>query len=402
MLRSTPSRIAALLILTGILVACDPTLPTPPTAPTPTSTVTVPAAWYVTRPAEGCAQTWTDPNDPSRHTTFDGTDWANWVSSLSAATDIADTTIVFPTGCYYLGSAVYLDNPKPFHNVVVDGSSGGAWIVQSWLPITTNRDAIFELTNEATDTAAVQWFRMTGSAPADVSTMPYPARSDQDVGLTATGGKNITFTHNEISQTWSDPIYIADVAGAHIEANTVYRSGRNGIAVANGSDVRVTGNSVSMVALIGIDLEPNPPINLPLERVRVDHNTISWVDDSAYRSDRGNGAMVNITAFAPVYDVTIDNNTSDQSRLNFVLQGTQPIERVLIKDNSTSAEYRGQITVQVGQSVTVVGNTVTSPDVVPTVKTVWSAGTCGSATNNLGIYPGGQVAFQNVGGPAAC
>ena len=165
--------------------------------------------------------------------------------------------------------------------------------------------------------------------------------------------------------------------------------------------MRITGNSVSSVALIGIDLEPNPPITVPLMRVRVDHNQLEFIDDSAYRSDRGNGAMVNITAYAPVYDVTIDANTSVGARLNIVLQGNQPIDRVLVKGNS-SQDSRASINVMVGTNVTVVDNTLNSTATSMSPNTRWSAGTCGQVARNVGYAAGTPVPFQNLGGPTPC
>lgn len=384
-----------------LLVACDPAPPIKTQAPVPQVTVTVPASWHIPRPAEGCPATWTDPTNPSRHQTFDGNDWNTFVAGLTAQATLKETTIKFPTGCYYLGSTLRFDDVRTFEDVVIDGNAKGAWITQTWLPVTTTMDPVMHLAAPGSTRVTIQGLRVVGSAPPDVSTQPYPARSDEDLGLAVSAGTDVTVADNEISQTWSDPIYVSDVTRALVSGNVLYYSGRNGLAIANGSDVHVTGNLVFSVALMGIDLEPNPPVSKPLTRVQVDHNHIENVDDSAYRSTRGNGAMVNITAFAPVSNVWIDSNTSSQAQLNIVLQGSSPIDNVRITNNTTN-DYRGSINIAVGTQITVSDNSLTTTATGATVNTRWAAGTCGGAARNIAHHANGTLPFANLGGPTAC
>lgn len=392
----------AVLGAVGLLLgACDPAPPIKAQVPDPEVTVTVPASWHIPRPAQGCPATWTDPTNPARHHTFDGNDWNTFVAGLTTHATLKETTIAFPTGCYYLGSTLRFDEVRDFEDIVIDGNAKGAWITQAWLPVTYTRDAVMELIRDNSTRFTVRGLKIVGSAPPDVSTQPYPARSDQDIGLAATAGGDVTFRDNEISQTWSDPIYLSNVQRALVASNVLYFSGRNGLAVTNGSDAHVTGNLIFSVALMGIDLEPNPPVSKPLQRVQVDNNQIENVDDSAYRSTRGNGAMVNITAYAPVSEVLIDSNWSTAAQLNIVVQGTSPINNVRITNNTTG-DYRASINIQTGTKITVADNSVNTTATSASVNTRWETGSCGSVARNIAHYAGGTKPFANIGGPTAC
>jgi hypothetical protein len=146
-----------------------------------------------------------------------------------------------------------------------------------------------------------------------------------------------------------------------VSASTCRRTGRNGIAVAAGDDIRIAGNRLDTIGLNAVDIEPNQGAGWGSRRVVVDSNTIG-----RYR----------LYAYALVLNAPLSEQSFTRNRI----QG-QGLRIGLVDPGRTT--YRAA-------SVTISGNTADTAQWAPSIEATSIDGL--SVTGNTVPMTGGTMA----------
>jgi hypothetical protein len=159
-----------------------------------------------------------------------------------------------------------------------------------------------------------------------------------------------------------------------VSASTCRRTGRNGIAVAAGDDVRIEGNRLDAIGLNATDIEPNQGAGWGARRVVVDANTIGRyrlyayalvlnapLSEQSFTRNRIQGQGLRIGLVDPgnttyrAAGVTISGNSSDTAQWAPAIEATS-IDGLSVTGNTVPMSGGTMATVADSCRVTVSGN----------------------------------------------
>lgn len=328
---------------------------------------------------------------------IDATGTKDVTASLQAVLDAAPNgaTIRFaPRARYLIRSALVLDHRV---NVLLDGR--GATIILAPGDGKARRNLWLIGCREV---------RITDLALLGAN--PHPGVLDDarqyEHGIWIDGGGGIEVASVTVTDPWGDCVYLGDgdgrqgwVDGVWIHDSSCSGTGRNGISIVAGRNVRIERNTLATIGLHAIDVEPNPPSGgfvQGADRIEVVGNRVSGPVSEYFFAANGWG---------PVDNLTIEQNVLTGTPMRLTVQplpASRQVRRsVLVSGNRSDTPFNIKDDPAM-KFAAVIGLTVTDNDVPLGPQA--SALAAVTASCQVQVY-GNQIprgARELIGGESPC